>query len=109
MDDEGYSGSCRNVKWKFCRGNLIVARAHKHGTLYMMHAQVCKSEANVATKSSAELWHKKLRHMNDKGMDLLADQKLLPEVKGVHLEKCVDCRIRVYNGRIHTVPWTTLV
>ena len=28
--------------------------------------------------------------MSEKGMHLLADQKLLPEVKGVHLGKCVD-------------------
>ena len=27
MDDEGYNGSFRNGKWKFCRGNLILARA----------------------------------------------------------------------------------
>ena len=38
-----------------------------------------------------ELWNKRLGHMSEKGMHLLADQKLLPEVKGVHLEKCVDC------------------
>ena len=55
-----------------------------------MHARVCKSEANVAADSSGELWHKRLCHMNEKGMHLLADQKLLPEVKGVHLGKCVD-------------------
>ena len=27
MDNEGYSGSFRNGKWKFCRGNLIVSPA----------------------------------------------------------------------------------
>ena len=30
-------------------------------------------------------------------MHLLADQELLPEVKGVHLEKCVDCLIGKKN------------
>ena len=37
-----------NGKGKFCRGNLIVARAQKQGTLYIMHARMCKSESNVA-------------------------------------------------------------
>ena len=91
LDEEGYSGSFQNGKWKFCRGNLIVARAHKEGTLYIMHARLCKSEVNVAADSAGEIWHKRLAHMSEKGMHLLADQKLLPEVKGVHLEKCVDC------------------
>ena len=91
MDEEDYSGSFRNGKWKFYRGNQIVARAQKQGTMYTMHAQVCKSKANVAADSSGEIWHKRLGHMSEKGMHLLADQKLLPEVKGEHLEKCVNC------------------
>ena len=89
MDEEDYSGSFRNGKWKFYRGNLIVARAQKRDTLYTMHTR--KSDANVTTDSSGELWHKRLCHMSEKGVCLLADQKLLLEVKGVHLEKCVDC------------------
>ena len=28
--------------------------------------------------------------MSERGMHILAEKKLLPEVKGVHLEKCVD-------------------
>ena len=64
LDDEGYSGSFRNGKWKFYRGNLIVARAQKEGTLYMMHARLCKLEVNVAADSSGELWHKRLDHMS---------------------------------------------
>ena len=82
MDDEGYSGSFRNGKWKFCRGNLIAARAQKEGTLYMMNARLCKSKVNVAVNSRGELWHKRLGHMSEKGLHLLADQKLLLEVKG---------------------------
>ena len=39
--------------------------------------------------------------MSEKGMHLLADQKLLPEVKGVHLEKCVNCLNR---ASFHSKP-----
>ena len=90
MDEEDYSGSFRNGKWKFYRGNLIVGRAHKQGTLYTMHARVCKPEANAEADSSGEIWHKRLGHMSEKGMNFLADEKLLPEVKGVQLENCVN-------------------
>ena len=33
---------------KFCKGNLIVARAWKENTLYAMHARLCRNEVNVA-------------------------------------------------------------
>ena len=105
MDDEGYSGSFRNGKWKFCRGNLIVAKAQKQGILYTMHARVCTDEVNVDADSSGEIWHKRLGHMSEKGMHILADQKLLPEVKGVHLERCVNCLVEKQNrDAFHTRP-----
>ena len=56
--------------------------------MYVMHIKLCKDEANVATDSSGEIWHKRLGHMSKKGMHILANQKLLPEVKGMHLERC---------------------
>ena len=63
----------------------------------MMHVRVCKSEANVAADSSGEIWHKRLGHMSEKGMHILADKKLLSEAKGVHLDKCVDCLVGKQN------------
>ena len=32
LDDEGYSGGFQNGTWKFCKGNLIVARTQKQST-----------------------------------------------------------------------------
>ena len=45
---------------------------------------------NVASDTAGELWHKRLCHMNVKGMKRLADDNLIP-VKDVHLERCTDC------------------
>ena len=57
----------------------------------------------MAANSSGELWHKRLDHMSEKGMHILADHELLPKVKGVHLEKCVDCLVRKQNrATFHT-------
>ena len=38
FDNEGYMGSLRNNALKFCKGNLIVVRAKKTNTLYVLHA-----------------------------------------------------------------------
>ena len=91
LDDEGYTGSIRNGVMKFCKGSLIVAGARKTNTLYLMHARLCRGEANVAADTVGELWHRRLCHMSQKGMRKLADDNLAPEVKNVQLEKCTDC------------------
>ena len=91
LDDEGYSGGFRNGTWKFCQGSLIVARAQKQNTLYVMHAKLCRDEANIVGDSNGELWHRRLGHMSERGMHILAEKDFLPEMKGIHLEKCVDC------------------
>ena len=59
----------------------------------------------MAADSSGELWHKRLGHMSEKGMNILANQKLRARVKVVHLEKCVDCPIGKQNkATFHTRP-----
>ena len=73
--------------WKFCKGSLIVARARKINTLYLMHARICRDEVNVASDTTDELWHKRC-HMSEKGMWKRVDDNLIPEVKNVQLEKC---------------------
>ena len=70
-----------------------------------MQAQMCKSEVNVAADSVGQIWDKRLGHMSEKGLHLLADQRLLLEVKGVHLEKCVDCLDEKQNkAAFHSRP-----
>ena len=75
---------------KFRKGSLIVVRALKINTLYLMHGRICREEVNVAADNASELWHKRLSHMSQKGMQVLAVDNLIPEVKNVQLEKCID-------------------
>ena len=90
LDDEGYTDSIRNGTLKFCKGNMVVARVEKTNTLYVMHARLCWEETNVAVDTITELWHKRLCHMSEKGMRKLVIGDLIPEVKSMHLDKCVD-------------------
>ena len=70
-----------------------------------MHTKLCKDEANVAADTSGEMWHKRFGHMSVEVMHILVDQKLLREVKGVHLEKCVDCLVGKQNrAAFHSRP-----
>ena len=78
LDDEGYTSSIRNGAMKFSKGSLIVARARKVNMLYLMNAQLCPEEVNVASDTTGELWHKRLCHMSVKRMKRLANDNLIP-------------------------------
>ena len=80
----------RNGVMKFCKGSLLVARARKIYTLYLMHAQICLEEVNVESENAGELWHKRFCHISQKGMCKLAKDNLISDVKDVQLERCTD-------------------
>ena len=63
---------------KFSKGSLIVARARKVNTLYLMNARLCPKEVNVAADTAGELLHKRLCHMSVKGMKRFANYNLIP-------------------------------
>ena len=44
----------------------------------------------VENEASTELWHKRLGHMSEKGLQVLARKKLLP-IKGMSLLPCTHC------------------
>ncbi|CAI0404237.1 unnamed protein product, partial [Linum tenue] len=58
----------------------------------MTNAKHSKGGINVAEKdSSIELWHKRLGHLSEKGLQILSKKQLLPGAKGTLLKTCVDC------------------
>lgn len=92
LDDEGFCNTFDNGQWKLTKGSLVVARGKKESSLYLMHAKIFKGICNaVEDENVVELWHKRLSHMSEKGMGLLAKKNLLSGVKSAKLEKCVHC------------------
>ena len=73
LDEEGYNGTFWIRTWKFCKGSLIVARARKRSTLYVLHACLNWDQVNAAIDTVGELWHKRLCHMSQTGMQMLAE------------------------------------
>ncbi|KAG8368575.1 hypothetical protein BUALT_Bualt15G0059800 [Buddleja alternifolia] len=80
LDDDGYVSNFGEGKWKLTKGSLITAKGKKKNSLYLMQAKLSNGEVNAAVNnSSIELWHKRLGHLSQKGMQLLAKKKLLPD------------------------------
>ena len=72
IDDVGLVNHFGGGKWKLTNGSLIVARGVKEGSLYVMQANLCNREVNVAhDNSNLELWHRRFGHISEKGLQIL--------------------------------------
>ena len=92
LDDEGYVSINGDGKWKIIKGSLVVARVNKRRGLYWTTASACVDMVNaVESDTSSTLWHKRLSHISDKGLNVLAKKKLLSNFKSPKLEKCENC------------------
>jgi hypothetical protein len=84
LDDDGYHNYLGGGQWKLSKGSLILARGKKINTLYKTYARLVKGDAIVVeNENSTELWHKRIGHMNEKGLQILAKEQLLPNNKGI--------------------------
>jgi len=92
LDDSGYENHFGSQKWKLSRGNLIVAKGERNSKLYWTKALVSKDSGN-AMDMDASLWHRRLSHISEKGMNCLAKKDVLPGLKSAELEKCSHCMV----------------
>ncbi|XP_073122973.1 uncharacterized mitochondrial protein AtMg00300-like [Henckelia pumila] len=82
---------------KIVKGALVVMKAEKvAANLYVLLEETHKeAELAVASIGSGEestvLWHRKLRHMSERGMKILSERKLLPGITKVNLPFCEHC------------------
>ncbi|XP_070007635.1 putative mitochondrial protein AtMg00300 [Nicotiana tabacum] len=90
IDSDGYTTTFGNGSWKITKGNLIVAGCFKKRTLYATAIQ--RDTITIIDHGrDTILWHRRLGHMSEKGMKLLASKCKLPNLKHVKLSLCQDC------------------
>ena len=92
LDDEGYVSTFGSSQWKLTKGNLVVARGKKTSSLYVMKSTISKGSVNaVESKEASELWHRRLGHISEKGLNCLAKKDVLSGLKNAELERCSHC------------------
>ncbi|KAL4311654.1 hypothetical protein GQ457_01G013270 [Hibiscus cannabinus] len=92
LDDDGFCNSLSDGQWKLTKGSLVLARGKKNTNLYLMHALTSRDTVNVTVNySSTELWHKRLSHMSEKGLNCLARKDKLFGLKNATLKNCAHC------------------
>ena len=65
-----------------------MAKGDKVGTLYLCKRNIDSSIALASVGTYATLWHHRLGHMSEKGMQILQSRKLLPGLKHIDLKFC---------------------
>uniref|UniRef100_A0A2N9EH16 Integrase catalytic domain-containing protein n=1 Tax=Fagus sylvatica TaxID=28930 RepID=A0A2N9EH16_FAGSY len=82
LDKEGYESHLGNGKWKLFKGSLVFARGKICCTLYKTQVKLCRDVVNATQDDSTpDLWHRRLAHMSEKGLQILAKKSLIPFAK----------------------------
>ena len=91
LDSNGYKFTGQNGVLKVSKGALVVMKAEKVGNLYRLKGSTQVSEAAIVSDKAEEgsrLWHQRLGHMSEKGLQVLMNRKLLPDLKSLKLDFC---------------------
>ena len=100
LDDMGYTTSFGNGSWVIKKGNLVILRGHKFGTLYSMHVSHIQDDyISIAELPNTELWHSRLGHMSQKGMKQLERSGYLPMLSFSDFSICEHC---IYGKQTRT-------
>ena len=77
--------------WKITKGSLVITKGYMIGTLYLFPHNIDYSIFVDSIEIGAVLWHHRISHMSEKGMQILHSRKLLLDLKQVSLEFCENC------------------
>lgn len=105
LDDLGYKTEAFMAKMKVTSGSLIVIRGDKiANNLYRLIGDtLLGGVAAVSEEDTTRLWHMRLGHMSQKGLEVLSKRDLLGSIKVSKLEFCEDCVF----GKQHRLSFST--
>jgi transposase InsO family protein len=88
---------------KIIKGAMVVAKGELIGSLYKLIGETLNGEAAVASGSteSTMIWHRRLGHISERGLQILSKRGLLPGIKFTSFEFCEDC----LYGKQHRLPF----
>ena len=104
LDKQGYVNTFGGGMWKLTTGSLVVAKGSTCGSLYKTQVTMCSNGLNtVEDEALASLWHMRLGHMSEKGLQILAKKSLIPFAKDTALQPCEYCLF----GKQHRVSFSS--
>ena len=96
LDKNGYTFTSTAGKLVITKGSHVVIKGEKlSNNLYRLLGDTVVGGASVSTEvnSDIQLWHFRLGHISERGLQELHKRQLLPGVEGCKLEFCQHCII----------------
>ncbi|OAE23382.1 hypothetical protein AXG93_1660s1410 [Marchantia polymorpha subsp. ruderalis] len=93
LDDLDYISKIEQVSMYIAKGATVL-KGMKIGGFYYLIGETLYGVASVATTqghSKATLWHRRLGHISEKGLQLMSNQNLLVKYKVSKLDFCEHC------------------
>ena len=81
LGDSGCLSTFGKTWWKIIKGALVIAKGDRIGTLYLCPHNTDYSIYVASTEVGETLWHHRLGHISEKGMQIIHSRKLLPYLK----------------------------
>ena len=85
------------------KGSLAFSKGKECCTLYKTQGKVCNDELYAIESTSLELWHKRLGHTSEKGLQVLARKFLIPLAKNESISSCNHYLV----GKQHRVSFSS--
>lgn len=102
FDKAGYNYRAQCGVIKIHKGIMMVLKGKLINGLYVLQAETVTGEAEpVQSESEVDLWHKRLGHMSQTGIQELCKQELIHIKDPINLEFCENCVL----GKAHKLKF----
>ncbi|WVZ23807.1 hypothetical protein V8G54_002351 [Vigna mungo] len=103
FDLGGYTTKVEDGVMRVCSGDSVVAKGRRRNGLYILEGSTVIGHVSVAsgTENTARLWHLRMGHISEKGLEELEKQGLLLGDKLQKLDFCDHCVL----GKSHRIPF----
>ncbi|WVZ14807.1 hypothetical protein V8G54_012373 [Vigna mungo] len=103
FDLGGYTTKVEDGVMRVCYGDSVVAKGRRRNDLYILEGSTVIGHVSVAsgTENTARLWHLRMGHISEKGLEELEKQGLLLGDKLQKLDFCDHCVL----GKSHRIPF----
>ncbi|WVZ11552.1 hypothetical protein V8G54_016082 [Vigna mungo] len=101
FDLGGYTTKVEDGVMRVCSGDSVVAKGRRRNDLYILEGSTVIGHVSVAsgTENTARLWHLRMGHISEKGLEELEKQDLLLGDKLQKLDFCDHCVL----GKSHRI------
>ena len=92
LDDNGYKVIFASQSFRITKGNMIVAKGNKVGSLYPLFVHKKEHFLAITDQPMTSIWHGRLGHMSRNGMEILSRYGHLPKLSFSDFVLCEHCQ-----------------